>query len=150
MKWIVAPTEEQKGKGELDFCWTHPGEILTLGGIKCSSGYPTDACGCCRAFSGLKTRKATTIGVIADIPISLEATAKREVVSFWQDTLEAKEMLALFESKIAELEPYSYLFGSFDLGTRVGVAFLPDSVSVFVAGSQVGVLVASHNRRHGV
>jgi hypothetical protein len=69
MRWLIAPTEQQKGTGEKDFSWTTPGEAL-VPGSKCSNGYALDDCGCCRAFTGCMSKKATTIGVVADINLT--------------------------------------------------------------------------------
>lgn len=140
MKWIVAPTEAQKGTGGLDFSWTNPGEILTVGGFKCSRGYPEDGCGCCRAFSGLKSRKATTVAVIAEIPISIEKVARQDVMRFWCDTVEAKELAEYIGKKIDDYRSIIEEIDKFEVGTRIGVEFkrIEDfhDMTLFVAGSR--------------
>lgn len=140
MKWVVAPTEEQKGNGELDFSYATPGEILTVGGFKCSSGYPEDNCGCCRAFSGLKSRKATTIAVIAEVPITIEKVARQDTIRFWRDTVEAKELAEYIGVKIDDYRSIIEEINKFEIGARIGVEFkrIEDfhDMTLFVAGSR--------------
>jgi hypothetical protein len=66
MRILVAPTAEQQGRGKLDFCRTRPGEILAVGGLKCTPASPRSRCGCRRSFNGIETGRATTVGVVAE------------------------------------------------------------------------------------
>jgi hypothetical protein len=61
---LVAPKDEEKGTGSLDFAFTVPGELLVPGAVKCTSEAPDGRCGCRRAFGGVETGRSTTVGVV--------------------------------------------------------------------------------------
>lgn len=72
--FLVGPDIPNKGFPEKrDFCWTKPGELLGAGGPSCSS----PKCGCDRSFTGVDTRRATTIGIVVERDVS-ELTAHYE------------------------------------------------------------------------
>lgn len=123
MKWIIAPTPEQAGTGKLDFCFTTPGEIL-IPGSKCSRGYPTDNCGCCRAMAGLASRKATTVGIIKENDkFDLRKIARQDVIKFWRDTLPAKEIENLSQQVIDFLFSVASEIEGYPVNTRICFKF---------------------------
>lgn len=71
-----------------DFNFAEPFEILTLPAIVCE-GPPEHAarCGCDRSFSGIKSGKATTFGIVAEIDEADVRAAVRdsEIVASWRD-----------------------------------------------------------------
>src|SRR4029450_2618250 len=63
-----------------DFNFALNGEALTLPTLVCSTPEKRDSCGCGRAFSGIECSKATSFGVVAEVP-EVEIGAFREY--FW-------------------------------------------------------------------
>jgi hypothetical protein len=60
MHVLVSPVEPPASESG-DFRWTDPGELV-IPGTPCDN----PECGCDRAFTGLSTRKGTTVAVVAD------------------------------------------------------------------------------------
>lgn len=60
MKVLVAPAGP--GSEPDDFCFTVPGELVTIP-VECEAD---EGCGCGRSWVGLFTRKATTVAVVTD------------------------------------------------------------------------------------
>lgn len=139
MKYIVAPTPEQAGKGSLDFSWTKPGEPL-LPGSKCTSGHPGDGCGCCRAMVGSESTKGTTIGVIAEIDMTPEQIAKKWACRFSRDTLSAKRVKEIIENTTEQIIQLVQDAEEYEVGTRVGFMFNTEGefykMEIFEAGSK--------------
>jgi hypothetical protein len=139
MKWIIGPKKDQVGTGKKDFCFTNPGEILTAWGMKCTRGFPEDRCGCCRAFSGLKSRSGTTIGVVGEVRKPIKSIILEDLEAFLgrkPDNID-KEWLS---ARILECTRISQELEKLPIGQRVGVKFLPDEelefrAKIFIAGS---------------
>jgi hypothetical protein len=65
---LTASVGDQPG----DFAWTVPGEMVYLGFV-CDRDLMEGrdrGCGCGRSFSGLTSRKATTVAVVADLDLT--------------------------------------------------------------------------------
>lgn len=152
MRYIIAPTVELAGKGVLDFCWSTPGEPLIIGS-KCSRDTPTGACGCRRAMSGILSRKATTIGIIAEIPYSMEQLAKASYAGFYGTAIDlSKSIDTIIESAADALSDTDEWQGEdntiievvevakqLPLGIRVGFEFTGQdgiNFTVFEAGKE--------------
>lgn len=75
MKILVATDAGQDRPG--DFCWTTPGEMVTLG-LVCDSDLdaPDAGCGCGRAFVGTDTRKGTTTAIVSEVDMILADYAR--------------------------------------------------------------------------
>lgn len=55
----LTATKDGQGQRSNDFSWSEEGESVYFG-FRCDGGTPDDRCGCSRAFSGVKSGKATT------------------------------------------------------------------------------------------
>ncbi len=121
MKVLVAPEKAQEGRGEKDFCWTIPGELLMFG-TACDGGYPDDGCGCRRAFAGMTSLKSTTIGIVQEWTGSMEAkcrvTAQEMFSGVESSTTELEERAA---SLMVNMETIEEMIRDFPVGTRVGI-----------------------------
>lgn len=61
---LAAPnTDDPRDDG---FVRTIPGELVTRPGIVCDAGRDHTGCGCERSWSGITSRKGTTLAVVAD------------------------------------------------------------------------------------
>lgn len=90
MKVLIARPDKDRltpFKRGRDFNFAEPFEILTLPAIVCE-GPPEHAahCGCDRSFSGIKSGKATTFGIVAEIDEDIVRAAVRdsEIVASWR------------------------------------------------------------------
>jgi hypothetical protein len=55
-----------------DFAWTVPGEVVMLGMVCARDEYGDEGCGCGRAFTGLSSRRGTTVAVVADLEVDCD------------------------------------------------------------------------------
>jgi hypothetical protein len=79
MKYLLAPASEVKGIGRLDFCFTIPEELLVVSPLLCYAGWPTDACGCRRAFTGIENSNGTTVGIVGNTSLSIGQIVERAI-----------------------------------------------------------------------
>ena len=72
MKLLTA-TRERQGERDGDFCFAVEGELVLLGEV-CATDQenPLGGCGCGRAFSGLRSDRATTTALVRDLQLSRE------------------------------------------------------------------------------
>lgn len=131
MKYFVAPTKEQAGTGKLDFCHTDPGEPVVIGS-KCDGESPSGGCGCRRAVAGLRSRKATTVAVVADVDLTVEQIGQEDAKGFWLPTAvpdqgvikEHCEGVQLLAARAQELP----------IGARVCFKFPGNKLEIFPVG----------------
>lgn len=66
---VLLADKKRKGDEAFDFYWCENGELLHLG-MRCARDDKDDIslCGCSRAFTGVQSVRATTIGIVADLP----------------------------------------------------------------------------------
>lgn len=152
MKVLIAPNKDAVGTGILDFCYTTPGELLVPPSFQCTSGFVEDECGCHRSMSGTQSKKATTIGIVGEMPedevrkfvehrssvfygnITLVDHTKSDDVSDRlknQMTDRTMRLLRLFADDLDEIP----------VGSRVGFAFTNSTIDIFRAGER---------KKHGV
>jgi len=121
MKYLVAPTKEQQGKGKLDFCFTTPGEPLTIGFV-CRSHC---TCGCDRAYTGIDSRKGTTVGVVAEIEETVSGMANRTARNFFGRRTAAarneEEILEQMKLESARIRRLKQLICNVKVGTVLGI-----------------------------
>jgi hypothetical protein len=72
MKLLTA-TRERQGEHDGDFCFAVEGELVIMGEV-CATDRenPLGGCGCGRAFSGLRSRRATTTALVRDLELTRE------------------------------------------------------------------------------
>jgi hypothetical protein len=144
IKYLVAPTKIEEGRGELDFCHTKPLEPLVIGS-KCDSGFPADSCGCRRSFSGIKTRKATTIGVVREVDATPEELAKLDVEGFLGGA--KGPTAALKRASLADIRLLMRMAERHPLGTRLSIRVSRHGDSDKIVCAVAGI---SPNARFGV
>ncbi len=70
---VLTATHRTQGDRPGDFCWTIPGELVTLG-TTCDRDRLTPnrdgPCGCGRAFVGIASRKGTTTAEVRDLDMT--------------------------------------------------------------------------------
>jgi hypothetical protein len=72
MKLLTA-TRERQGERDGDFCFAVEGELVILGDVCATDqGNPLGGCGCGRAFSGLRSDRATTTALVRDLDLTRE------------------------------------------------------------------------------
>jgi len=140
MKYLVAPTKEQQGTGKLDFSFTTPGEPL-VPGSKCGHGQVLDECGCCRAFVGCNTLKATTIGIVAETELTPGQITRKWALRYSQDRFNAKQIKVIIENYEEHVRQIVRDMEQFDVGTRLGFMFNSEKdgtyqLQIFVAGTE--------------
>lgn len=115
--FLVGPDIPERGFPEKrDFSWTKPGEVLGVGGWSCSN----PECGCDRSFVGLKTRLATTIGMVVSRDAS-EVTAHYESAGrAWP----GMEGVAAEERRAADQLVDMLTIRSFPVGTLVRIQWV--------------------------
>lgn len=127
--YILAPSNEQIGKGAKDFSFTEEGEPLTLS-MTCSSGFPGDSCGCRRCFSGIDSRKGTTIGIVGYIEGSAQSLASRDLIGFGISN-PSKDSI---KNTVAEILMISKLISKYPVGTRICIAVDGEATTMERAG----------------
>jgi hypothetical protein len=72
MKLLTA-TQERQGERPGDFSYATEGEVVVLGEV-CATDQndPNGGCGCGRAFSGLRSQRATTTALVRDLDLGRE------------------------------------------------------------------------------
>jgi hypothetical protein len=70
---LLTATQERQGERPGDFCYAIEGEVVMLGEV-CATDQndPLGGCGCGRAFSGLRSQRATTTALVRDLELSRE------------------------------------------------------------------------------
>jgi hypothetical protein len=70
---LLTATREGQGERDGDFCHAVEGELVFLGEV-CASDQndPLGGCGCGRAFSGLRSQRATTTALVRDVSLTRE------------------------------------------------------------------------------
>ena len=66
---VLVATARTQGQRGNDFLACSPDELVDITS-SCDRGDPDGGCGCCRAFTGLGSCKATTIAEVVERPIS--------------------------------------------------------------------------------
>jgi hypothetical protein len=117
MKYLVAPSKEQQGKGKLDFCFTTPGEPLTIGFI-CRSRC---TCGCDRVFWGVNSQKGTTVGVVAQIKETVSGMANRKATARTAAARNEEEILERIRLESARIRRLKQLICNVKVGTVLGI-----------------------------
>jgi hypothetical protein len=69
MKLLTA-TAEGQGDRDGDFCHAVEGELVIVGEVRASD--QNGGCGCGQAFSGLRSRRATTTALVQDLRLTRE------------------------------------------------------------------------------
>ena len=101
MKLLTA-TRERQGEQDGDFCFATEGELVMLGDV-CASDQNdvVGGCGCGRAFSGLRSRRATTTALVRDLALTRADLELAVATRFADDGITAEV--------VGDLE-YAYLF----------------------------------------
>jgi hypothetical protein len=90
MKLLTA-THERQGERAGDFCYAIEGELVILGQVCAADrGNPLGGCGCGRAFSGLRSERATTTALVRDVDLSREDLELAIAARFAADGLTAE------------------------------------------------------------
>ena len=138
LRYLVAPYDNQKGKGRLDFCYAPTGEPVVIG-FKCDSGTPTDDCGCRRSFLGVSSRKGTTIAVVALVNFSPKQIAQKDADGFSKDKRPFWKRLLFPRPELARsLKDVNFLMGvarQYQNDTRIAISITGDKVECLPAGS---------------
>jgi hypothetical protein len=100
MKLLTA-THETQGEREGDFCFAIEGELVMLGDACATDRNDAGGCGCERAFSGLRSRRATTTALVRDLALTRADLELAVATRFADDEISAEV--------IGDLE-YAYLF----------------------------------------
>jgi hypothetical protein len=101
MKLLTA-TYERQGERAGDFCYAIEGEVVILGDVCVTDrNDPLGGCGCGRAFSGLRSQRATTTALVRDLDLGPEDLEFAIATRFAADGITGQS--------IGDLE-YAYLF----------------------------------------
>jgi len=103
MKLLTA-TRERQGEQDGDFCFATEGELVMLGDVCASDQNDVVGgcgCGCGRAFSGLRSRRATTTALVRDLALTRADLELAVATRFADDGITAEV--------VGDLE-YAYLF----------------------------------------
>ena len=108
MKLLTA-THEGQGERDGDFFHAVEGEVVVLGEV-CATDQndPLGGCGCGRAFSGLRSQRATTTALVRDLDLSREDVEFAIATRFAADGITAQtigdlEYAELFLDTVDEL-----------------------------------------------
>jgi hypothetical protein len=74
-------------------------------------------------MSGLDSRKVTTTGVVAEVDLTIEQIAKRDVVRFCQDQADAEALKKMVSSQCLDYAEVVELLKDFNVGDVVSFAF---------------------------
>ncbi|MDX3195196.1 hypothetical protein PV458_42935 [Streptomyces sp. MN03-5084-2B] len=78
---VLVATARTQGQRGNDFLARSPDELVDITS-SCDRGNPDGGCGCCRAFTGLDSRKATTTAEVVERPISFARDMARIAADF--------------------------------------------------------------------
>jgi len=122
---VLIATVAAQGCRESDFCFTVPGELVTVP-VQCARDDDDvdGGCGCRRAMTGLATSRGTTTVSVAEMDFSPDdyAEAIRDAMerAGWGDDLEAADNMAMLLADVAAAHPVGTV-----LERRGSLTFLP-------------------------
>lgn len=127
MKFLVA-TKQSQGQKKNDFFWAEEGEPIIFG-LECDHEEFDGACGCKRSLSGVRTAKATTTMMVAEVNSHVVEKIAHHYIKDWNIQPEKAHQLAvemLFKvHSIAEAFPLGTVLG------RCGDAFYVRGTRLF-------------------
>jgi hypothetical protein len=90
---LLTATRERQGERDGDFCHAVEGELVIVGDV-CATDRNAllGGCGCGRAFSGLRSRRATTTAVVRDLLLTREDLEPAVAGRFEADGITAEVM----------------------------------------------------------
>jgi len=114
MKLLVS-TKKTQGKRKNDFCWVDDGEIVTFA-FECDREEIDGTCGCRRALTGVKSRKATTTFEVAELKIT-KADLIEVLAASYMEAGFAKDIPAAKKAVKEDADELISLANSFPVGT---------------------------------
>jgi hypothetical protein len=113
LRVLVSPTDEELASAGLkvEFNWTEPGELLTLG-FPCDDDVDSH-CGCRRAFTGVDSTRGVTIGraVWMDRDKAIAKLKASDFYASWSEAVDGEKLvgdLDFIDQSLAELHPIQY------------------------------------------
>ena len=115
---VFTATSEMQGARPGDFCFTTEGELVNLGVTCDCEKYEPGGCGCGRAWSGLRSFRATTTAVVTEADITRDDLARAIAASFGD--VEEDEPGSLESAAGEEADQLLRLAAEWPVGTVLG------------------------------
>lgn len=112
---LLVSTKKTQGKRKNDFCWVDEGEIVTFA-FECDREEIDGTCGCRRALTGVKSRKATTTFEVAELKIT-KADLIEILAASYMEAGFAKDIPAAKKAVKEDADELISLANSFPVGT---------------------------------